>query len=89
MNLILLGRDCGDIREGCTIAGRVMESGIIGIAVVLRAALDRAATVTQVWCTWRFAQDKFKVSEYSPRWSLLDIVSNICTVQLQWDLSCI
>jgi hypothetical protein len=59
-----------------------------GIAVFLRAALDRAATVTQVWCTWRFAQDKFKVAEYSPRWSLLDIVSNICTVRLRWDLSC-
>jgi hypothetical protein len=48
MNLILLGRDCGDRREGCTVAGGVMESGIVGIAVVLRAALDRAATVTQV-----------------------------------------
>jgi hypothetical protein len=59
------------------------------IAVFLRAALDRAAKVTQVWCTWRFAQDKFKVVEYSPRWSLLDIVSNICTVRLRVDLSCI
>jgi hypothetical protein len=89
MNLILLGRDCGDRREGCTVAGGVMELGIAGIAVVLRAALDRAATVTQVWCTWRYAQDKFKVVKYSPRWSLLDIVSNICTVRLRWDLSCI
>jgi hypothetical protein len=60
-----------------------------GIVVFLRAALDRAATVTHVWCTWRFAQDKFKVAEYSPRWSLLDIVSNICTVRLRWDFSCI
>jgi hypothetical protein len=85
MNLILLGRDCGDRREGCTVAGGVTESRIAGIAdaVFLRAALDRAATMTQVWCTWRFAQDKFKVAEYSPRWSLLDIVSNICTVRLR------
>jgi hypothetical protein len=58
-----------------------MESGIAGIVVFLRAA--------QVWCTWRFAQDSFKVEEYSPRWSLLDIMSNICTVQLRLDLSCI
>jgi hypothetical protein len=87
MNLILLGRDYGDRRKGSTVARGVMESGIAGIAVFLRAALDRAAKVTQVWCTWRFAQDKFKLAEYSPRWSLLDIVSNICTVQLRWDLS--
>jgi hypothetical protein len=46
MNLILLGRGSGDGREGCTIAGGVTESGIAGIAVFLRAALDRAATVT-------------------------------------------
>jgi hypothetical protein len=56
-----------DRREGCTVAGGVTESGIAGIAVVLRAALDRAATMTRVWSTWRFAQDKFKVAEYSPR----------------------
>jgi hypothetical protein len=79
MNLILLDSDCGDRREGCTVAGGVTESEVAGIAVFLRAALDRAAKMTQVWCTWRFAQDKFKVAEYSPRWSLLDIVSNICT----------
>jgi hypothetical protein len=60
-----------------------MESGIAGIAVFLRAALDRAATVAQVWCTWRFAQDSFKMAEYLPRWSLLDVVSNICTVRLR------
>jgi hypothetical protein len=42
VNLILLGRDCGDGREGCTIAGGVMLSGIAGIAVFLRVALDRA-----------------------------------------------
>jgi hypothetical protein len=83
MNLILLGRDYGDGREGCTVAGGVMQSGIAGIAVFLRAALDRAATMTQVWCTWRFAQDIFRMAEYSPRWSLLDTVSNICTVQLR------
>jgi hypothetical protein len=59
------------------------------IAMSLRAALDRTAMVTQVWCTWRFARDKFKLAEYSPRWSLLDIVSNIYTVRLRWDLSCI
>jgi hypothetical protein len=35
-----------DRREGCTIAGGVTKSGIAGIAVFLRAALDRAATVT-------------------------------------------
>jgi hypothetical protein len=46
MNLILLGRDCGDRREGCTVAGGVTESGIAGITVFLQAALDRAATVT-------------------------------------------
>jgi hypothetical protein len=46
MNLILLGRDCVDRREGCTIAGGVTESGIAGIAVFLQAALDRAATMT-------------------------------------------
>jgi hypothetical protein len=34
-----------DRREGCTIAGGVTESGIAGIAVFLRADLDRAATV--------------------------------------------
>jgi hypothetical protein len=59
MNLILLGRDCGNGREGYTIAGGVMQSGIAGIAMFLHAALDRAAKVTQVWCTWRFAQDSF------------------------------
>jgi len=80
MNLVLLDRDCGDKREGCTVAGGVTELGVTGIAVFLRAALDRAAkATTQVWCTWRFAHDGFKVAEYSPRWSLLDIVSNICT----------
>jgi hypothetical protein len=33
MNLILLGRDCGDRREGCTVAGAggVTEMGIAGI----------------------------------------------------------
>jgi hypothetical protein len=89
MNLILLSRDCGDRREGCTVAGGITESGIAEIAVFLRAALDRATTMTEVWCTWRFAQDIFKVAKYSPRWSLLDIVSNICTVRLRWDFSCI
>jgi hypothetical protein len=83
MNLILLGKDCGDRREGCTIAGGVMKSEIAGIAVFLRAALDRVAKMTQVGCTWRFAQDKSKEAKYSPRWSLLDIVSNICTVRLR------
>jgi hypothetical protein len=48
MNLILLDRDCGERREGCTVAGGVMESVIAGIAVFLRAALDRAAKMTQV-----------------------------------------
>jgi hypothetical protein len=51
MNLILLGRGCGDGRDGCTVAGGVMKSEIAGIAVFLRAALDRAAKMTQVWCT--------------------------------------
>jgi hypothetical protein len=46
MNLFLLGRDCVDRREGWTIAGGVTESGIVGIAVFLRVALDRAAPVT-------------------------------------------
>jgi hypothetical protein len=46
MNRILLGRDCVDRREGCTVTGGVTESGIVGIAVFLRAALDRAATMT-------------------------------------------
>jgi hypothetical protein len=36
-----------DRREGCTVAGGVTESGIAGISVFLRAALDRAAKVTQ------------------------------------------
>ena len=73
-------RDCDDRGEGCTAASGVTELGIAGIATLLRAALDRAAkATTQVWCTWRFAHDGFKVAEYSPRWSLLDIVSNICT----------
>jgi hypothetical protein len=89
MNLILLDRDRGDRREGCTVTGGVTESEIAGIAVFRQAALDRAAKVTQVLCTWRFAQDKFKVAEYSPKWSLLYIVSNISTVRLRWDLSCI
>jgi hypothetical protein len=48
MNLILLDRDCDDRREVCAVAGGVMESGIAGIAVFLRAALDRAAKVNQV-----------------------------------------
>jgi hypothetical protein len=48
MNLILLGRDCGDRREGSTVAGGVMKLEIAGIAVFLRAALDRATKVTQV-----------------------------------------
>lgn len=61
-----------------------------GASNVSLAALDRAAKVIiQVQCTWRFAQDDFKMAEYSPRWSLLNIVSNICTVQLRWDMSCI
>jgi hypothetical protein len=60
-----------------------MESKIVGISEFLRAALDRAAKVAQVWCTWRFAQDSFKMVEYLPRWRLLDIVSNICTIRLQ------
>jgi hypothetical protein len=52
MNLILLGKDCGDRREGCTISGGVMESEIPGIAVFLQADLDRATKViAQVWCT--------------------------------------
>jgi hypothetical protein len=85
MNLIFLDRDC--IRERSSIAGGVMESGIVGIVVFLRAALDRVAIVTHVWCTWRFAQDSFRMAEYSPRWGLLDIVSNICTIRLRWDLS--
>jgi hypothetical protein len=46
MNLILLRRDCVDRREGWTIAGGVTEPRIAGIAVFLRVALDRAATVT-------------------------------------------
>jgi hypothetical protein len=33
MNLILLGRGCGDGRDGCTVAGGVMESEIARIAV--------------------------------------------------------
>jgi hypothetical protein len=45
MYLILLDRDCADRREGCTIAGGVMESGIAEIAMFLQATLDRAATV--------------------------------------------
>jgi hypothetical protein len=44
MNLIFLGG--GDRREGRTIAGGVMESGIARIAVFLWEALDRAAKVT-------------------------------------------
>jgi hypothetical protein len=81
VNLILLSRDCGDRREGCTITGGVMKSGIAAISMFLRVALDRAAKmIAQVWCIWRFARDKFKVAEYSPRWSLLDTVSNIFTV---------
>jgi hypothetical protein len=46
MNLILLGRDCVDRREGCTVAGGFTESEVAWIAVFLRAALDRAAIVT-------------------------------------------
>jgi hypothetical protein len=89
MNLILLGRGFSDRREGCTVAGGVTELGIARIAVLLQAALDRAANVTQNWCTWTVAQDSFKMAEYSPRWSLFNVLSNICTVQLRWDLSCI
>ena len=37
-NLILLGRDCGDRREGCTVASGVIVFGIAGIAVFLRTA---------------------------------------------------
>jgi hypothetical protein len=39
----LLDSVCGDRREGCTIAGGVTELEVAGIAVFLRAALDRAA----------------------------------------------
>jgi hypothetical protein len=43
LNLIVLWRDCGDTREGCIVAGGVMESGIAGIVMFLRAAPDREA----------------------------------------------
>jgi hypothetical protein len=67
MNLILLVRYCVHIREGCTVAGGVMKAEIARIAVFLRATLDRVAKViAQVWCTWRFVQDSFKMAEYSP-----------------------
>jgi hypothetical protein len=46
MNPILLGRDCVDRREGCTVAGGVTESEVAWIVEFLRAALDRATTVT-------------------------------------------
>jgi hypothetical protein len=46
MNLILHDRDCDDRREGCAVAGGVMESGFARIEVFLQAALDRAAKVT-------------------------------------------
>jgi hypothetical protein len=43
MNLISLGRDCGDRREGCTVAGGVTESGIAWIVAFLQVAPDRVA----------------------------------------------
>jgi hypothetical protein len=39
----MLGRDCLIEEDWCTIASGVTESGIAGIAVFLRATLDRAA----------------------------------------------
>jgi hypothetical protein len=38
----LLGRDCLIEEDWCTIASGVTESGIAGIAMFLRATLDRA-----------------------------------------------
>jgi hypothetical protein len=46
MNLILLGKDCVDRREGSTVARGVTESEVAWIAVFLQSALDREATVT-------------------------------------------
>lgn len=51
------------------------------------AALVRVANVIiQVRCTWRFVHDSFKMPEYSPRWSLLDVVSKNCTSPVMMEL---
>ena len=79
----MFGRDYGDRGEGCTAAGGVTKLGIAGIVVFLQVALDQAAKVTtQVWCTWRFAHDGFKMAEYSSRWSLLNMCRILVRVRL-------
>jgi hypothetical protein len=59
--------------QGCTVAGGVMEDGVAGVAVFSErggfevrsdssgGSPGATKSTTQVWCTWSFAHDDFKL----------------------------